>query len=81
MNAITDMPSVVSGAKRIFSAMTIRVRLLKNISGKSGVALNIRVPGKHMGNREGYLHILKQETLPVFLLIYYLFHIIRQINF
>lgn len=64
-----DMPRDVNGAKKTSFATPIREPLKKDIFGKSGAAVTITVPGKHMGNREVYLHILKQENLPVFIYI------------
>lgn len=67
MSESMDIPSDANGAKTMSSAASIREHLKRNVFGKSGVAATITVPGKHMGNREVYLHILKQENLPVFL--------------
>lgn len=67
MSAITDMPSVVSGAKRMYFVILISVLLRRNIFGKSGAVVAVTVPGKHMGKPGGILAYAKARKPPGFL--------------
>ncbi len=78
MSAIMDIPSVVSGVKKMSFVTDTRLLLLRNIFGKSGAAVTATVPDEHMGNREVYLHMIKQENLPVFIILLYFLYL--QVN-